>query len=147
MAIVLALAACETGGTKQTVGTLGGAAGGALLGSQFGSGSTKLVAVGLGTLLGAFAGSSVGKSLDQNDQMVAERATRQAYNAPIGQSITWDNPESGHQGSITPVKNGRDAQGAYCREFQQSIVVGGRTERGTGTACQQPDGSWRIVSQ
>lgn len=35
----------------------------------------------------------------------------------------------------------------YCREFTQIIEVGGRKEEGYGTACQQPDGSWKIVKE
>ena len=35
--------------------------------------------------------------------------------------------------------------GAYCREFQTSALIGGRMEPMYGTACQQPDGSWRVV--
>lgn len=35
--------------------------------------------------------------------------------------------------------------GQYCREYQSSSVVGGRQVYSYGTACQQPDGSWRIV--
>jgi hypothetical protein len=36
-----------------------------------------------------------------------------------------------------------DAQ-PYCREFQQSVTIGGVTQQGYGTACLQPDGSWEI---
>ncbi|PWC52902.1 hypothetical protein [Azospirillum sp. TSO22-1] len=35
--------------------------------------------------------------------------------------------------------------GAYCREFQTSAVIDGRRQPMHGTACQQPDGSWRVV--
>ena len=35
--------------------------------------------------------------------------------------------------------------GAYCREFETSGLIDGRMERMRGTACQQPDGSWRVV--
>ena len=55
----LSLAACQTDswGTDQTVGTLGGAAAGGLLGSQFGKGSGKLAMTGLGVVLGGWAGN------------------------------------------------------------------------------------------
>lgn len=33
-----------------------------------------------------------------------------------------------------------------CREFQQTVTVGGQPQQGYGTTCQQPDGSWQIVS-
>jgi surface antigen len=39
-----------------------------------------------------------------------------------------------------------ECQGAYCREFQQTVSIGGREERAYGTACRQPDGSWKVVS-
>jgi hypothetical protein len=34
-----------------------------------------------------------------------------------------------------------------CREFEQTIMVGGQAQKGYGTTCQQPDGSWKIVAQ
>ncbi len=34
--------------------------------------------------------------------------------------------------------------GRYCREFQQSVVIGGQSEQAYGIACQQPDGSWEV---
>ena len=145
VAVAALLAACSNMGTKQGIGTLGGAAGGALLGSQFGHGTGQLVAVGIGTLLGGFVGSEIGRGLDQNDEMYAQRAAGRAYSAPIGEQITWNNPENGNRGYITPTREGRDQSGSYCREFQQTIIVGGRTEQGMGRACRQPDGSWRIV--
>lgn len=142
-----ALAGCQTGsmGTKEGVGTVGGAVAGGLIGSRFGGGTGKLVAVGVGSLLGAFVGREIGSSLDRADQQYADQAATRAYSAPIGQRIAWNNPQSGNQGTIVPVRDGYDGSGAYCREFQQTIVVGGRTEQAHGTACRQPDGSWKIV--
>lgn len=34
----------------------------------------------------------------------------------------------------------------YCREQVQRIRIGNRIEQGYGTACLQPDGSWKLVS-
>ncbi|MCZ6875908.1 MAG: hypothetical protein O7G88_20660 [bacterium] len=34
--------------------------------------------------------------------------------------------------------------GQYCREYQQTVVIGGQEDRAFGTACRQPDGSWQI---
>jgi hypothetical protein len=33
----------------------------------------------------------------------------------------------------------------YCREFQSQVRVGNSVREGYGTACLQPDGSWRVV--
>jgi surface antigen len=35
---------------------------------------------------------------------------------------------------------------ADCREFTQRIVVDGEEVAAYGTACRQPDGSWKIVN-
>lgn len=35
--------------------------------------------------------------------------------------------------------------GRYCREFQMSGVVNGRTVPMYGTACLDPDGNWRVT--
>ncbi|MEQ8398496.1 hypothetical protein [Thalassobaculum sp.] len=35
---------------------------------------------------------------------------------------------------------------AYCREYTTTAYVNGRPVESYGTACRQPDGSWRIVS-
>ncbi|MFQ5939023.1 MAG: RT0821/Lpp0805 family surface protein [Alphaproteobacteria bacterium] len=144
--LALALTACaEQYGPKQTGGTLVGAGLGALAGSQIGSGGGQLAAVAVGTLLGAFVGSEVGKSLDKADQMYAQQAAQQAQDGQLGQTITWNNPDSGHSGTVTPVRDGYNSGGSYCREFQQTVTIGGKTEEAYGTACQQPDGSWKIV--
>lgn len=138
----------EFGMNKTTGGGLLGAVGGAVAGSQFGKGKGQLAATAAGTLIGALVGSEVGKSLDKADQQYAHRAQSQAQAAPIGQTIAWSNPDSGHSGTVTPVREGTmTSTGEYCREFQQNVQVGGQTQKAYGTACRQPDGSWRVVQQ
>ena len=126
-------------------GALGGAALGGLLGAQFGSGEGKLATTAVGVLIGALAGSEIGKSLDRADRLHADEAVGRAYSAPIGETITWRNPDSGNHGTVTPTREGTSSSGRYCREFQQSITVGGETQQGYGIACREPDGSWRIL--
>src|SRR5689334_10024039 len=89
------------GGTKQTLGTLGGAAAGGLAGSQFGGGSGKLAMTAGGVLLGALLGGQIGRSLDKADQTYAAQAADRAYTAPIGEQIQWHNPDSGNYGVVT----------------------------------------------
>lgn len=148
MAVMLVLGGCasQEGSAKQTGGTIIGGVGGALLGSVFGKGSGRLVAVGVGTLVGAMIGNEVGKSLDKADRAEIDRAEKRATTAPIGQAIAWDNPKSGNHGTITPVREGKDTGNRYCREFRQTVEIGGRLEEGYGTACRQEDGSWQIMS-
>ena len=147
-AIALAVAGCEESGygPKQTFGGLSGAALGGLLGAQFGSGNEQLAWTGAGVFIGALVGSEIGRSMDEVDRMRANGAVVRSQSAPLGETITWNNPESGNYGSVTPVRNGTSASGAYCREFQQTITVGGRKEQGYGIVCRQPDGTWRMVN-
>lgn len=149
LAAALGLAGCaehERPGTKETVGGLGGAALGGLLGAQVGDGTGQLAATAAGAVLGGLVGSSVGRSLDEVDRMKAARTTQQALETNrTGQSASWTNPDTGHQGTVTPVDTYQRGDGAYCREFQQTVTIGGRTEQAYGTACRQPDGTWKIV--
>lgn len=143
----LALVACTDTGPKQAGGTLVGAGVGGLIGSQIGRGSGQLAATGLGVLLGGLIGSEVGKSLDRADQMAMGQATQQSLeSAPTGRVSSWNNPDTGHSGTVEPTRTFQTPQGTYCREFQQTVTVGGQTQSAYGTACRQPDGSWKIVS-
>ncbi len=146
-AAALILAACDDANQKQTAGTVIGGVAGAVLGSQIGSGSGQIIATAMGTLAGAMIGSEIGKSLDRADQQAMAEAERKAHTAPIGEKVVWNNPDSGHSGSVTPVRDGRNAQSnAYCREYQTTVILDGKEQSAYGTACQQPDGSWKVVS-
>ena len=149
LAATVLLAACQQTGRQwgggETFGTLGGAAAGGLIGSQIGSGSGNAAATLTGVLLGGFLGNMAGASIDDRDRAAAQQAEYRAYSAPVGQQITWNNPSNGNYGTIVPTRDGYDQGGAYCREFQQTIVVGGKQQQGYGRACQQPDGSWKVV--
>jgi surface antigen len=139
----------DTGGiSKQDIGTVAGGVGGALLGSMIGGGNGRIVAAAGGAILGGFAGSSIGKSLDNADALKAQQATQQALeNGQTGQSTPWKNPDSGHSGTVVPKAPYQTADGTYCREFTQTINVGGQSKQAYGTACRQPDGSWKITQQ
>lgn len=143
----LSLSACQTTGfNKENIGTGAGAILGGLAAANIGKGSGRLWAVGAGVLLGSLAGSEIGKSLDRADRLYLSQASQSAQSAPIGETITWNNPDSGNRGTVTPTRDGYSNSGRYCREFQQVIIVGGREQEAYGTACQQPDGAWEIQS-
>jgi len=148
LAAAFGLAGCENGSqpNKQDIGTVLGGIGGAVIGAQFGKGTGQLVGVAAGALAGAYLGNQIGSSLDKADKTAMEQASTKATTAPLGQPISWSNPDSGHSGTVTPTREGTAANGDYCREFQQTVTVGGKTEKAFGTACRQPDGSWKIVN-
>jgi surface antigen len=82
--------------------------------------------------------------LDERDKrMAAESQNRALETTPAGQSVAWNNPDSGHSGSVTPIRTYQSG-GTYCREYQQTVTIGGKQEQSYGTACRQPDGSWKV---
>ena len=121
-------------------------AAGGLLGSQIGGGTGKLVATGGGVLLGALLGGEIGKSFDRADQLAADEALQKAASASTGQTIRWDNPKTGNRGTITPRTLPRRSSAGYCRQYEQTIYVGGRAETATGRACQQRNGTWKLAN-
>jgi surface antigen len=142
----MALAGCQDGGglaPRTTLGGLGGAASGGLIAAAAG-GSAPVIAASV--ILGGLVGGAIGERLDQRDRQLANQTAHRAFETtPAGQAATWRNPDSGHSGSVTPTRTFQAANGGYCREFQQEIVVGGQTQQSFGTACRQSDGQWRIV--
>jgi surface antigen len=131
--------------SKQGLVGLTGAVAGGVIGSNVGKGSGRTAAIIGGTVLGGLLGSEVGKSLDRADLAYHQRTQAQAleYNR-VGTTSSWKNPDTGASGSITPIRT-YDSGGRYCREYNQNIQVGGKTQRGHGTACRNPDGTWEIV--
>jgi surface antigen len=142
----LTLAACESAnfGEKTGLGAALGAAGGGLVGAAANGGTTGILA---GVLLGGLAGGAIGNTLEQEDRRLALENSHVALErSRTGQTATWQNPDSGNSGTITPTRTFQTSDGTFCREYQQTITVGGREENGFGTACRQPDGNWQLRS-
>ena len=112
MAAVLSLGmlpGCVTDqGNKQVMGSLLGAGVGGFAGSKIGGGKGQLAATAAGVVLSGLLGNSIGQSLDKADQAYAYKAQSTALNAPVGQTISWSNPDSGNRGSVTPTRVGQD---------------------------------------
>src|SRR5439155_925991 len=108
---------------KAVLGTILGAAAGAGIAAAAGGGPGAIVGAGLG---GALIGGFVGNRLDDRDKRLAAEAAQKAFeNNPAGQASVWRNPDSGNSGSITPTRTYEIANGQYCREYRQTIVIGG----------------------
>jgi surface antigen len=138
------LMGCESTGPKTAVGGVGGAAAGGLLAAALGGNGAGIAA---GAILGGLIGGAIGDRLDAADRAKAGVAASQALESiPTGQSVAWRNPDSGNSGVVTPMRTYQTATGQYCREYTQTITVGGERQQSYGTACRQPDGSWKIVS-
>lgn len=130
---------------KAGIGTVAGAIGGGVLGHNIGKGKGAVIGTIAGTLLGAAIGNEVGASLDRADMAYYNNTSQTALETGrTGQVSQWRNPDSGNYGTITPTRTIDDG-GRVCREYTQTIFVGGKKTEGYGRACRQPDGSWQIV--
>lgn len=134
-------------GKKEQTGTVVGGASGALIGSQLGHGSERLLGAAVGGVAGALLGQKVGQHLDTRDQKTMQQTARDTLEtARTNETRTWRNPDTGNSGGITPTRTYKSAQGQDCRDYVQTVTIEGREERVQGTACRQEDGTWRIVS-
>jgi surface antigen len=149
LAVMVTLSGCATSpsghtfvSANQAVGIgVGGLIGG-VAGSFIGGGTGRLVAVGTGAVLGSALGAAIGYKMDRYDEQLHTRASQQSYNAQLGQTIMWQNPESGNTGSVRPTRQGENNSGQYCREFYHIVTVGGQDQQLHSIACQNPDGTW-----
>ncbi|MDP2560669.1 hypothetical protein [Psychrobium sp. 1_MG-2023] len=82
-------------------------------------------------------------NLNEQAQREHEAAQITATNAKVGEKIDWHTKDS--SGYVMTTKEGTNSAGLTCREFQQQIIVGGKTESAYGTACLQADGSWKMT--
>jgi surface antigen len=129
---------------KALLGGVLGAAAGAGIAAAAGGSPGVIVASALG---GALVGGLVGHKLDNRDKQLAAQAATKAFEQnSAGQTSVWSNPDTGNSGSVTPTKTYQLATGQYCREYKQTIVIGGEPQQSYGTACRQADGSWKVQS-
>jgi len=92
-----------------------------------------------GAALGGVLGGPVGASLTDDDRQAAWVAQLAALDS--GQKRSW----RGSHGVFGFIEPGA-ATGDGCRAYSQTIYVAGRPNRGHGSGCKQPDGSWKMTS-
>lgn len=146
--VALLLSGCQNPnddfGPKTGIGAALGAAGGGLLGAALGGSPAGIAA---GVLLGGLGGGFLGSKLDNADKKKAAQASQRALETQrSGATTTWRNPDTGNSGAITPTRTYQSASGRYCREYQQTVTIGGEKHQSYGKACRQPGGAWKIVN-
>jgi surface antigen len=95
------------------------------------------------------------RTLDKADDVYAERSAQLALEyAGDGAQRPWTNPDTGTSGTIKPTRTYQDKDGAYCREYDQTIQirqrgskdVKGSAEAKGGVACRGQSGKWKFLS-
>ncbi len=138
----MSLMACSNMSNQDT-GALTGAVAGGLLGSTVGQGSGQVLAIAAGSLAGAYVGASIGKNMDQTDRL---RMNKALENNAVGKPAYWRNQQTGASYRVVPVKNVSVDGNEYCREYRTTADIAGKKQQVYGTACRQPDGTWKVVS-
>lgn len=97
--------------------------------------------------LGYTAGT--GSSETQIKQAIAEviqqeSAIRQASleNNVSGKSLEWSDPQSDLTFSVTPLRTFVNKDGVFCREYKQTVSIGGTETEQISFACRRADQGW-----
>ena len=99
------------------------------------------VATSEGVTRGAFLGSRIGRRWPLIDELKTAEALETSCD---GQATSWRNADTGQRYSLTPTRTYRAASG-LCRDFTAVTELDGREEVVRGTACRQPDGTWKAA--
>jgi len=128
---------------RKELGIVLGGIGGAVIGSQVASRDDRTAGIIGGAVIGAVVGGVIGNRMDKLDQSCVGQTLE---HAPDGRAVSWQKDETGARYSVTPTRTYTRDSGTYCREYQTRSVINGREVESYGTACRQPDGSWRQQS-
>ena len=145
--IPIVLTACgPEGPSKADTGLVVGAAAGGIIGNQVGKGSGNVLATVAGAMIGGIVGSEIGRSMDKQDRLLAQQAEYAALEeGESGNPRRWRNPDNDHYGDIVPSRPYKRGS-VDCRDYTHTIYIDGKPRTMRGTACRNPDGTWRNVA-
>lgn len=125
---------------RDIIGAVLGGAVGAAAGSQIGKGDGRTLATIGGAVIGVLVGGNIGRAMDQVDRSCVGQVLERT---PPGRTVVWSDPDRNRAYEVTPTRTYQVPGGEYCREYQMKVTIAGRVENAWGTACRQPDGSWK----
>lgn len=132
VAAAVALSGCST------VGLSGGKA------VSAGSGATGPAAPEtiIAAMDGGLIGGSIGSGLSDTDRRIALQAEYRALEySPAGKPVDWQGSGGAPKGSVAAAQPYRVGS-QDCRQYTQTVTVGGQNRAARGTACRNADGSW-----
>lgn len=127
---------------------------GALIGGGLGSGvgyaAGKSKGAAIGGLLGLGIGALVATAIDDNDRKRRRHYNDYSYAPPPPppaygyEAPQYYEPSYGYNGGYYAPAPYHTAQ--TCQPYNSTFTVNGVRQRSTGTACLQPDGTWRAIN-
>jgi surface antigen len=112
---------------------------------------TAIAASIAGTMIAIAAGwlAADYRSQEKMQAMEAERAeifamVSDALEKQVsGESVSWQDPETGLQAFVTPLRTFRAQSGQWCREYLRGVGENGLVEERRAVACREGEGAWR----
>lgn len=141
--LVAALAACEHVSSRE-IGAGMGSITGALIGSQFGSGASRVTTTAFGAFAGGIVGAELGGRMDERERALPDESygdEEEWGGAARAETVGWEDPDAA-EGDESAATVGED--GRVCREFRQELDVKGHRTIGYGRACRNAEGVWEI---
>lgn len=85
--------------------------------------------------------------LSDGDLKLAEQTVQRALEEGLShETFVWRNANSGHSGTVTPIRTYKTNKDFYCRVYTGSVIIGARAERyDNNVACRDRDGIWKPV--
>lgn len=100
-------------------------------------------ALALALVGGCASVADVGDVLQPGDRTLIEATVQDALeNNRTGEARSWTNEETGHHGSVTPLRTFKTSSGTDCRDYQQIVTISNRAHTSLDTACRRADGGW-----
>jgi surface antigen len=135
--VIGALAVLSGCGTASQTGNQSGG----LLGLATGASDRKVATTIISAMNGGLVGGTVGTGLNAHEKRSALEAEYRAleYTAS-GQQVAWQG-DAGHSGQVVAAQPYRVGS-QDCRQYTQTVSIGGASSTARGTACRNADGSW-----
>jgi surface antigen len=83
------------------------------------------------------------QALSDSDVQLASRTVQSALeHAPDGATRSWVNEQTGHRGSLTPLRTYVSERGYFCRVYREELVVGAESGSFKQNACRDENARW-----
>jgi surface antigen len=134
-------------GDATLLGTGFGAIAGGLIGNQFGHGAGRFAFTTLGVATGATLGNDLGRSIDYANASYAGGGYSGASYTSYDSAVAVRQPyKANYVAPVAPSPIYEDGEtGAFCRAYSRRVHTPSGWQEEYGTACLEPDGSWRRV--
>ncbi len=103
------------------------------------------IAPAQGFNLGFLQDSPASYLKDEDIEMFLDAAQQALASERDGVDIWWDNPKTGNNGSVTPIRSFQQ-DGRPCKRLRVATFAGERSGTSEFTFCQAAEGGWAPVT-